>query len=452
MIRKGLFFEIAFLGLILILSFVNLESQSNTELYLNISSRIHSDSDIQFTPHSPIIIDGNAEFNDAANAEGWSGNGSKSSPYVIEGLEITATGTEALVEIKNTNVHFKLFNNIFEGNSETIDVIVLRSVSNGTILNNVVKNCHFSGISLFRSTYNEILGNNILECGKAPRSTVELWPDIGGIYLQLSDTNNITNNVVKKNHVFGISLSRSSNNFISKNNLSQQFYAIGILDISYLNVISENMIVGNTHAGVCFYQGLPYNNLVKDNVFDSNSEGLWLTGHNNTASYNIFYENPIAITLGMDIPGNPPFATECNITNNLVYNNSLAIFLQFATDNNIFHNSIFTNNGYGIDITNNSSNNTIKWNDFIKNNVGGSSQANDNGKNNEFASNYWWTSSTKAYSINGETNNADSSPLTSKFNPDSPEIPESKASSGWSIFLFFPVIFTYVILRKTKKR
>ena len=452
MIQKGFSLKIAIIGLILILSYVNSDSLSSTVFLLNVSSKSYSDSHIQYTSHPSIIIDGNIEFNDTAITEGWNGNGSQSNPYIIDGLEITGIGTGALVEIKNTDVHFILSNNRLIGNSETIDIIVLRIVSNGSIINNLVENCQFSGIRLFRSTKNEISGNTFMNCGKAPRSTTQYWPDISGIYLHLSDANNITDNECKKNHVFGISLSRSSNNFVSRNNLSQQFYGIGILDVSIHNVISENSIVGNTHAGLSFYFVTAVYNIITKNIFHSNAEALWVSGRNNLISFNVFHDNPVAITLGIDIPGDPWYASRNNVTNNLIYNNSQGIFLQYATEINIFNNSIFTNTNHGLGISSASSDNTIKWNDFIKNNHGGRSQATDDGTNNEFISNYWWTSSTKAYSIAGEANNADSSPLTSVINSDSPEIPESKASSGWSIFLVLSVIFTYRIFRKTKKK
>ena len=55
---------------------------------------------LSYTPHGAIFITGNQDFID----QGWSGNGSESDPYRIEGLNITST--QVCIDIRYVDVHF----------------------------------------------------------------------------------------------------------------------------------------------------------------------------------------------------------------------------------------------------------------------------------------------------------------------------------------------------------
>ena len=58
------------------------------------------DSTMQgYSSHAPITIDSNAEFASQASTEGWSGRGTQSEPYVIEGYEINASGSYRCISI-----------------------------------------------------------------------------------------------------------------------------------------------------------------------------------------------------------------------------------------------------------------------------------------------------------------------------------------------------------------
>ncbi|MHA2071247.1 MAG: hypothetical protein ACW985_05620, partial [Candidatus Thorarchaeota archaeon] len=64
-------------------------------------------SHIAAVPHDPIVIIGDANFSDTASAEGWSGDGSLGSPYIIENLEIIlGPSPTAAISITDTRVHF----------------------------------------------------------------------------------------------------------------------------------------------------------------------------------------------------------------------------------------------------------------------------------------------------------------------------------------------------------
>ncbi len=53
--------------------------------------------------HAPIVINGDAEFDAYAGAEGWLGSGSIVNPYQIEGLDIDMAGESGYcIEIRDT--------------------------------------------------------------------------------------------------------------------------------------------------------------------------------------------------------------------------------------------------------------------------------------------------------------------------------------------------------------
>ena len=77
----------------------------------------------QYVNHAPISINGNTEFREKAAAENWTGDGTESSPYLIEGLNIVGTGTYLII-IRNTSLFFQIFNNRLTGADESSIVFV----------------------------------------------------------------------------------------------------------------------------------------------------------------------------------------------------------------------------------------------------------------------------------------------------------------------------------------
>lgn len=63
---------------------------------------------LEYIEHSPISINGNAEFNATAASEGWLGNGTSSNPYVIDGLNITGPSTSPLIDIHHDMIRGKV--------------------------------------------------------------------------------------------------------------------------------------------------------------------------------------------------------------------------------------------------------------------------------------------------------------------------------------------------------
>src|SRR6266576_1937586 len=93
-------------------------------------------------PHAPIVISSNSDFNPSNGVTG--GSGTASDPYVIEGWNITSSGTTG-ISISNTDASFVIrnvyINHLWGGSgSPTPYGINMTNVSSGAIDNSRVYN------------------------------------------------------------------------------------------------------------------------------------------------------------------------------------------------------------------------------------------------------------------------------------------------------------------------
>ncbi len=158
------------------------------ERYFNIFELLN---DSALTPHEPIIIDGNVQFEEIARSEGWNGTGSLNDPYVITNLNIS--GANDLIVIKNTNVYFLLVNNYLHHGANR--ALVLLNVTNGVVKNNILLKNVDDGIYLDQSTENVVLENNTISSNQGY-----------GINLFKSLYNQIKNNYILNNLQGGVLL------------------------------------------------------------------------------------------------------------------------------------------------------------------------------------------------------------------------------------------------------
>ncbi|MFX0204815.1 MAG: hypothetical protein ACFFDT_02435 [Candidatus Hodarchaeota archaeon] len=85
---------------------------------------------IQYEDHSPILIDGNANFTALVDAENWPGEGTPITPYIIDRLNITGSVDNTLIDIRNTQVYFRISNCLLSQGSLGI---YLNNVTNGQL-------------------------------------------------------------------------------------------------------------------------------------------------------------------------------------------------------------------------------------------------------------------------------------------------------------------------------
>jgi parallel beta-helix repeat protein len=186
-----------------------------------------------------IYIDGNSKFSKLIKAEKWEGDGSRSNPYVINGLSLKGQSSSfsippglegSLIQILNTNVYFSITNCSFLGVSTGI---YLSNVTNGNISHNIIQD-NEAGIVLQFSDNNTIAYNTINRNSMGlllgTQSSVKPNP-------AHCSNNSIINNVIFENDLFGLSIGVKSKNNVVKWN---DFRSNDVNDHNSENIFVEN--------------------------------------------------------------------------------------------------------------------------------------------------------------------------------------------------------------------
>lgn len=181
-------------------------------------------------PHGRISIQDDSDFANQALAEGWPGNGTAVSPYVIEGFDFNCTGTGVpCIEISHTAVYFAIRDCTMLGG--TYSVISLHEVSNGYLFNNTCMS-QGTGIGVFNSTLITVANCNCSsrgpDIGVSYSTQVTLfdntcygdptYADWSNIYLVESTQNKVINNTCFS-PIDNIELYIAGNNTIANNTL-----------------------------------------------------------------------------------------------------------------------------------------------------------------------------------------------------------------------------------------
>jgi parallel beta-helix repeat protein len=315
-----------------------------------------------YTNRGPIIIHKNSDF----SSYGFPGTGDEKSPYRIEGYSITDSNSE-LIMIEDTDVYFIIQNNYLDCITSSLDAIYIKNAKNGHVYNNLIlQNRH-------------------------------------GIFIDTGcQSMNITNNRIWDSSQSGIRVNSSFDIRIYHNEAYDNTYnGIWTNSSTYLDI--RNNTVYNDELGIWLRNS--NSSQVVANTLYGNDNALWLS--NNSNSNNIQYNrifDPATV--------NP---------------NSCGIHLSHNAYGNSFLNNTVTNStehAFYVEVT--SGNNTIKWNTFIDNNIGGTSQAFDAVSINVLY-NYWsdWTAPDDdldqivdiPYLLEGPVMNDDPFPLTLPANP-----------------------------------
>jgi len=231
-----------------------------------------------------------------------------------------------------------------------------------------------------------------------------------GIQFSCSDNLTISNNICDSNFGTGIWLDNSQNCLIennTSNNTSEAWHnpPYGIyINNSFNNLISNNDCNNNSRDGILLVMGM--NNIIANNTFTRNRNGIQLMSDNNC------------------------------VINNTCKDNIIGILINVSWFNNVTINSIVNNSDFGLkcrDLNGYCHNNLVYHNSFISNNLG-NTQASDNGPNNcwNFSrrGNYWSDQTgpdlnadgivDNPYRINGTANARDFFPLVEPITVLSP--------------------------------
>jgi len=285
----------------------------------------------------------------ASTREWCNGRGTYSDPYIIENVKIDAGGTGSGIFIENSKVYFIIINCMLYNSGFTdIDAgTMLKSVSNGTIINNNFSNNNRRGIILDNSDNNTVTGNIVNN-------------NDYGIFLDISDNNTVSGNNVTNNYR-GIYLYDSGNNTVSGNNATNNYLGI-LLDTSDDNTVSDNDAHNNTISYGILLDASD-NNTVSGNTATNNHHGIFLLGSgNNTVSGNTANNNTDKGIYLNDSGNN-------TVSGNTATNNHRGIVLSDSNNNTVSGNTAHNNTDSGIYLDG-SDNNTIAGNTATNNYYG----------------------------------------------------------------------------------
>ena len=245
------------------------------------------------------------------------------------------------------------------------------------IFDNIIYGMYLNASRTATAGNNEITGNEIYNNGK------------DGIYLLLSDVNNIKENVVY-NNTNGIFLAQSNNNAIRFNVIFQNTRNGINLTFSNSNSINNNTLYLNFN-GIYLYQSSQGD----DHKFESNSiynnlnAGIYI----NSSDSNYFGFNGINIICNNSYGIYIVFSTSNFFAHNIICNNSYGIYMANSSTNNEVYENNITTNDYGVYVASSDcTTNWFYWNNFINNTLHNDSQAYDKGNNSWYKAttgNYW---------------------------------------------------------------
>ena len=362
MFHAGKARQIGFIVMMLLCSSVGVMSVNHKQAIVTQEPVTKNSVTLTGIPHSPIIIDGDINFSDTVMLEGWPGDGSLENPYVIDNLDIDLGGVAGhCISISNTQVNFTISNCFLTGASvDPGSGIYLEDGQNAKVVDNICqRNPH-----------------GVLVQGRGSKNCI------------LSD------NTCTQNSVSGIQLAATSNNTLKRNNCTDNYHGINVIDISGLSGVSEYHVISNNYCSNNSFgislgdfnieNVAPLRSIISDNNCSGNREdGIRLiSSYSNTISNNSCIGNDEhGIMLRAVVVQN------CLVNNTCNENGQSGIFLDHvASFNNFTNNLCWENSQYGIYIEFSSTDNNFSWNVFGDNLVG---NAFDDAPDNIFDYNYW---------------------------------------------------------------
>ncbi|MHA1219780.1 MAG: right-handed parallel beta-helix repeat-containing protein, partial [Candidatus Heimdallarchaeaceae archaeon] len=217
-----------------------------------------------------------------------------------------------------------------------------------------------------------------------------------------------------------------------------EFYASG-------NTIVTNNTCNNSSYGL--YIDLSANSTVINNTCNNGGYGIYLSNSGSSTIDDNTFSNNDEVAIDFYASGNS------TVTNNTCSNSNIGINIDNSDFCNITYNLLQENEGYGICLRANSDNNLIHHNTFVDNNLGGTSQAYDDGIRNTWfddvslEGNTWSDlSGAVFYLIDGSAISVDLYPL------EEPIIVEYPQIVPLALLLSIVILFlTRTISRKLKK-
>jgi parallel beta-helix repeat protein len=243
---------------------------------------------------------------------------SGSSNNIISANSVANNGYSGIALFSSTN-------NTISGNNLTANgnfgILLMQSSGNSLFANNVANSQDYYGVWLDYSSNNIVSGNNLnnnqfgVHCNFESLNNVisanKIANNSWGVLLGYSSPSNTVTANTLSNNVVGIDLF-SSDNIISKNNVTNNEYAIAAIGSSN-NSISANNITNNSNYGV--WLDSSSNNTVNNaiQVFSVNSTNTWDDGYPSGGNY---WSDYSGIDANYDGIGDTPYIIDANNQDN----------------------------------------------------------------------------------------------------------------------------------------
>ncbi len=375
-----------------------------------------------YTPHGPITINGNANFED----QGWPGSGTEDDPYVIEGLRIIDSST--CITVSNTDVYFEIRDCLISAALPTSsDGIVFDNVTHGTVKDCVIE-LHGYGVR-FSSSPNCTVADSIL------------WSNGCGVFIDHSSDCLVKNNTISDSEWGGISFWIVRVSIIENNTISGTGGKGISAKFAYNSIYTANIVRNSSQCGFYFsYSNGTFtdNRAVKNLVGFRFHYGSASTMIGNVASnatdYGFHFVSHKHLTMTMNSAinnGRTGFlldADECTLTSNAAISNGERGFLLSGSDCMLINNTA-ADNVCGICLSRSSQDVSLSLNRLYDNTQhnavdNGTANAWDNGTHGNYWDDY---DGEGVYLIPGSAESIDNHPYRIDNIPPTVDSPEDIA-------------------------
>jgi len=257
-------------------------------------------------PHGPIVIIGDDNFTLTAQAEGWDGDGSPQTPYIIENLDIDLGPTPvASINISHTRSHFIIRGCNLNGPAASPSYgIYLENVTNAQVVDNEVTDFSHGVIARDRSMNIEVSDNNcsynsydidFRDCNSITVSDniCNGNPFIGfyGIFLHSTNSSTVTGNTCNNNSMTGIYIYNCSLVNVADNTCNYNDFGIYMQELGWHNA-TDNICEGNSNAGLCLHSSV-FNAVAGNTIANNSARGFYVhtSADNNDILWNLILAN-----------------------------------------------------------------------------------------------------------------------------------------------------------------
>jgi parallel beta-helix repeat protein len=376
---KGVLFLFTFL---LVFGSMNIAGNNVDVLHEDVGITTQSERmQIAYTTHGVINIYNDSHFEDVATSESWDGDGSETTPYIIQGYNITEDIVTSIY-IEDVSAYFEIRGCLITSPTHVnAGGVRLINVTHAHLEDNIIsyKNTGLEiddsdGVSVVNCTM-----DNNAQAASVESSNHTSFEDCyftntttgSGFYQDSSHWTEVINCEIKNNGDYAVQIYGSDHATFSENEVSYNLYNGFYAEDSDHGVYERNIVYGHTDEG--FYQIQAVDLTIVDNtIFDNDRYGIFIqsvdhinvtgnTVYNNTldgiafdtGSYGTIASNDVYdngwtdFHLGATASGIVvEYVDNCTVSNNQVHNNSLhGIYFDNAPDCNMESNTVYGNHG-----------------------------------------------------------------------------------------------------------